>query len=95
MYSILAPGIDLGVENIALRQQLIAFKKEKPRPKLTRFGRIFWVWLRRIWRHWAGSLMIVKPETVTTTTRTGRIIVLTKIRLSIVRFLKENRTTTR
>ena len=35
LYSILAPGIDLGVENIALRQQLVAFKKEKPRPKLT------------------------------------------------------------
>ncbi len=64
MYSILAPRIDLGVENIALRQQLVALKKEKPRPKLTRFDRIFWVWLRRIWRHWAGSLMIVKPETV-------------------------------
>ncbi len=55
---------ELAIENIALRQQLAALKKEKPRPKLSRYDRVFWVILKRLWRKWKGTLFIVKPETV-------------------------------
>jgi putative transposase len=55
---------ELIVENAALRQQLAALKKENPRPKLSRFDRIFWVLLRRLWKKWKEALIFVEPETV-------------------------------
>jgi putative transposase len=55
---------DLLLENAALRQQVAALKKEKPRPKLSRFDRIFWVCLRHLWEKWKDALIIVTPETV-------------------------------
>ncbi|MCP3944987.1 MAG: integrase, partial [Desulfobacteraceae bacterium] len=55
---------ELRFENMVLHQQLATFKKEKTRPKLSRFDRIFWVFLRRLWRKWEDVLFIVKPETV-------------------------------
>lgn len=55
---------DLLLENAALRQQLAALKKENPRPKLSRFYRIFWIFLRRLWKKWKDALIFVEPETV-------------------------------
>ncbi len=55
---------DLLLENAALRQQVAALKKENPRPKLSRFDRIFWVFLRRLWEKWKDALIFVEPETV-------------------------------
>jgi hypothetical protein len=55
---------DLLMEIAALRQQVAALKKENPRPKLSRFDRLFWVWLSRIWKKWKDALIIVTPETV-------------------------------
>jgi transposase InsO family protein len=55
---------DLLLENAALRQQLAVLKKENPRPKLSRYDRIFWVWLSRLWKKWKDALIIVTPETV-------------------------------
>jgi transposase InsO family protein len=55
---------ELVLENAALRQQLAALKKENPRPKLSRFDRIFWVLLRRLWKKWKDALIFVEPETV-------------------------------
>ena len=52
------------LEITVLRQQLAVLKKQKPRPKLSRFDRIFWVWLRRFWNKWKNSLLIVDPQTV-------------------------------
>ena len=63
--------IDLALENIALRQQLVTFKKDKPRPKITRFDRIFWVWVRCLWSKWKDALIVVKPETVVRWHRIG------------------------
>ena len=63
-FSALQPRSDLAVENIALRQQVAVLKKENPRPRLTLFDRLFWVWLYRHWSHWKDALVIVKPETV-------------------------------
>ncbi|MFC2146457.1 helix-turn-helix domain-containing protein [Acidobacteriota bacterium] len=55
---------DLVLENAALRQQLAALKKENPRPKLSRFDRIFWVLLRQLWKKWKDALIFVEPQTV-------------------------------
>ena len=53
----------LRLENLALRQQLIVLRRSAPkRLRLTPADRIFWVWLRRLWRDWKSALMIVKPR---------------------------------
>ncbi len=55
---------DLALENLALRQQLVVFKRRHPRPRLRPADRLFWVWLSTVWSGWRDTLMIVKPETV-------------------------------
>jgi putative transposase len=55
---------DLGLELIALHQQLGVLKRKNPRPRLGRWDRLFWVALRRFWSRWAQVLIVVKPETV-------------------------------
>ena len=55
---------DLVLENLALRQQVTALKKERPRPPLEDFDRAFWVALRESWPAWASRLVIVKAGTV-------------------------------
>ena len=40
---------ELVLENLALRQQLTAIKKERPRPPLEETDRAFWVALRQSW----------------------------------------------
>ena len=55
---------DLVIENLALRQQVTALKKERPRPPLEDFDRAFWVALRESWPAWASRLVIVKAGTV-------------------------------
>src|SRR5215831_16284446 len=55
---------DLGVELVALRQQVGVLKRKNPRPRLRLRDRLFWLGLRRWWSKWASALVIVKPETV-------------------------------
>ena len=55
---------DLGLELVALRQQVGVLKGKNPRPRLSLCDRLFWLGLRRWWSHWASVLVIVKPETV-------------------------------
>ena len=55
---------DLVIENLALRQQLTALKKERPRPALDDIDRAFWVALRSSWPAWASRLVIVNADTV-------------------------------
>ena len=55
---------DLILENLALRQQVTALKRERPRPHLDAGDRGFWVALREAWPGWLGRLVIVTPETV-------------------------------
>ena len=55
---------DLVIENLALRQQVTALKKERPRPPLEDVDRAFWVALRESWPAWASRLVIVKADTV-------------------------------
>jgi hypothetical protein len=54
----------VGLENLALRQQLAVGKARQPRPRLTALDRIFWVVLSRLWKSWRSSLQVVRPETV-------------------------------
>jgi putative transposase len=55
---------ELLIENLALRQQVAALKKERPRPMLDDLDRAFWVALRTAWPGWASRLLIVNPDTV-------------------------------
>jgi|GEM_PF-3501106 len=52
------------IENLALRQQVIALKKQCPRPLLDDMNRAFWVALRTAWPGWSKRLFIVNPDTV-------------------------------
>jgi putative transposase len=54
----------LAMERAALRQQLAAYKRKPPRPKLNRCDRLFWIVVRRMWNNWSGALIRVKPDTV-------------------------------
>ena len=62
---------DLGLELVALRQQVGVLKRKNPRPRLRLCDRLFWLGLRRWWSEWASSLVIVKPETVVGWHRAG------------------------
>ena len=55
---------DLVMENLALRQQVTALKKERLRPPLDDADRAFWVALRASWPGWATRLLIVNTDTV-------------------------------
>ena len=47
---------ELLAENLALRQQICALKRERPRPLLDDVDRAFWVALRASWPGWASRL---------------------------------------
>ena len=40
---------DLGLEILALRQQVAVLKRKHPRPRLNNLDRLFWLALRRLW----------------------------------------------
>src|SRR5215467_4988124 len=52
------------LENLALRQQVVALKRRHPRPSLGHLDKLFWVVARRVWSDWKQSLILVTPETV-------------------------------
>src|SRR5450759_1601696 len=54
----------VAMENAALRLQLAAFRRERKRPVLTSFDRLFWVGLSLIWNGWRAALSYVQPDTV-------------------------------
>lgn len=62
---------ELLVENLALRQQLIVFKRRNQRPKLSALDKLFWVLAPRFWSDWKESLLVVAPETVVRWHRAG------------------------
>ena len=43
---------DLILENLALRQQLLALHAQRPRRRLVTSQKLFWVVLRRLWARW-------------------------------------------
>ena len=62
---------NLGLEILALRQQLGVLKRKRPHPRLQIQGRMLWILLRRLWPGWGSVLVIVKPETVVAWHRAG------------------------
>ena len=62
---------DLLLENLALRQQLVAFQRRNPKPRLRGIDRLFWVIARRLWSKWKQALMYVTPQTVARWHRAG------------------------
>lgn len=62
---------DLLLENMALRQQLVVFKRRDSRPKVGWPDKLFWVIARRLWSEWKQALVIVTPETVVRWHRAG------------------------
>ncbi len=64
LLALTALGLDVALDNVALRQQLGVFKQKRPRPFLKRADRLFWAGLAWL-RHAALEMVvIVKPETV-------------------------------
>jgi putative transposase len=61
----------MGLEIVALRHQVSILKRKNGRPRLGRWDRVLWVFLRRVWSRWAAVLVIVKPETVVRWHRAG------------------------
>src|SRR2546425_651996 len=54
----------LTLENLALRQQLVVYKRTVPRPRLRTTDRLLWVGLATVWAGWRKALVIVSPNTV-------------------------------
>jgi putative transposase len=61
----------IALENLALRHQLLVLQRSAVRPHLSRWDRILWVWLSRLWTDWRASLVIVQPATVLAWHRRG------------------------
>jgi transposase len=62
--SLLADKAELAIENLALRQQVAALKRERALPRLDDADRAFWVALKEMWSNWINSLILVTPDTV-------------------------------
>ena len=54
----------LGLEILALRRQVVVLKRKRPRPRLRKWDRLYWIALRALWSRWSTALVIVKPDTV-------------------------------
>ena len=54
---------DLLLENLALRQQLLALHAQRPRRRLTASHKLFWVVLRKRWDKWKEPLILATPRT--------------------------------
>src|SRR5437667_5827274 len=70
---------EIALENLALRQQLVVFKRHCPRPRLRKGDRLFWMWLSMTWKNWRRALVIVKPQTVVSWHRKGFRLFWTRI----------------
>ncbi len=55
---------DLVLENLALRQQLLALHAQRPRRRWTALHKLFWVALRTVWSGWRKPLVLVTPRSV-------------------------------
>ena len=54
----------VALENLALRHKLLVLQRSGTRSRLSRWDRILWVWLSRVWTDWRSSLVIVQRATV-------------------------------
>src|SRR5271168_2217557 len=63
--------VDLVLDNLALRRQLLALHALRPRRRLTALHKLFWVALRMCWSGWRKPLILVTPRTVVNWHRAG------------------------
>lgn len=60
-----AAGVELELEVIALRHQLVVLRRQRPgRTQLFSIDRLIWVWLYRLWLGFLKVIVVVKPATV-------------------------------
>ncbi len=59
------------IVEVALRQQLATYARQRSKPRLTPLDRAFWVALSRLWPRWKEALVIVQPDTVVRWHRKG------------------------
>jgi putative transposase len=59
------------LENLALRQQLLALHAKRPRRRLTTLHKLFWIALKSFWSGWTKPLVLVTPRTVVRWHRAG------------------------
>jgi transposase InsO family protein len=59
---------DLILENLALRQQLVALHAKRPRRRLTALHKLFWIALKTFWSGWTKPLVLVTPRSHPTRT---------------------------
>jgi putative transposase len=62
---------DLVLENLALREQLLALHAQRPRHRLKALHKVFWVALKTFWSGWTKPLVLVTPRTVVGWHRAG------------------------
>jgi hypothetical protein len=62
---------NLILENLALRQQLMALHANRPRRRLTAGHKLFWVSMLKLWGRWKEPLILVTPRTVVDWHRAG------------------------
>jgi len=62
---------DLVLENLALREQLLALHTKRPRRRLSSMHKQFWIILRKVWPSWKKPLVLVTPKTVVSWHRAG------------------------
>jgi putative transposase len=62
---------NLILENLALRQQLLALHAQRPRRRLSLIHKLFWIALPGVWSGWKESLVLVTPRTVVGWHRAG------------------------
>jgi len=71
MVSAFSSREDLILENLGLRQQLLALHAQRPRHRLTVLHKLFWVALKTLWSGWTKPLVLVTPTTVVNWHRAG------------------------
>ena len=64
----------LGLEIIAVRQQLGVLKRKNSQPRLGRLDRLFWVLLQQVWSRGSEVLVVLKPENVVRWHRAGFLL---------------------
>ncbi len=62
---------ELGLENLALRHQLLVLSRSPKRPRLTPLDHYLWAWLSQVWAGWRTRLLLVQPSTVLQWHRAG------------------------
>ena len=71
VFSLLESRRQLGLENLALRQQVAMLRQSIKRPQVSWFDRVFWVLFAQYVERWRTMLHALHPDTVTRWHREG------------------------